>query len=460
MKAVIFEDEKTTRSILKRILTKESVEVYDFENGKDALEKIKEIKPDFVFLDVGLKDSNGLDILRKITALENHPYVVIISGHSEYKYLIQAMKHGAFDYIVKPFDIERIKQVVNEIKESLKAKVISDVPQEEIVGKSSAMKEVFKLVGRAASSKDPVLITGESGTGKEVIANLIHKYSDRANKPFVALNMASIPIGLIESELFGYEKGAFTGADRPKEGKFVQANGGTLFLDEIGELTLEAQAKLLRVLQEMEVQPLGSNKTVKVDVRVVTATNKDLIKLVAEGKFREDLFYRLSVIEIRIPPLRERKEDIPDLVELFTKQALERYNLSSGGFTAESIKFLTNYSWPGNVRELKNLVFKLIALYRERPITPDLLPANIRGEEEKTADWKSGLLIEARKMLTRRRKNIYIKLIEEAEYILIKEALRFTNGNISKAAHYLGLHRNTIAKKIKDLEISLDELED
>ncbi|WP_297886923.1 sigma-54 dependent transcriptional regulator [Sulfurihydrogenibium sp.] len=457
MKAIVFEDEKTTRNILKRILNKENIEVYDYEKGLDAIEKVKEINPDFIFLDIGLKDSNGLDILQQITSLENHPYVVIISGHSEYKYLIQAMKHGAFDYIIKPFDIERIKQVINEIRESIKAKVVSDIPQEEIIGKSSAMKEVFKIVGRAASSKDPVLITGESGTGKEVIANLIHKYSDRSNRPFIALNMASIPIGLVESELFGFEKGAFTGADKSREGKFLQANGGTLFLDEIGELPLESQAKLLRAIQEMEIQPLGSNKSIKVDVRIITATNKDLIKLVAEGKFREDLFYRLSVIEIRVPPLRERKEDIPDLVELFTKQALERYRLSSGGFTSESIKFLTNYSWPGNVRELKNLVFKLIALYRERPITPDLLPANIKGEEEKTSDWRSGFLIEARKMLTRRRKNIYIKLIEEAEYILIKEALKFTNGNVSKAAEYLGLHRNTITKKIKDLEISLED---
>jgi len=319
------------------------------------------------------------------------------------------------------------------------------------------MREIFKLVGRAAVSNDPVIISGESGTGKEVIANLIHKHSSRADKPFIALNMASIPIGLIESELFGYEKGAFTGADKSKEGKFLQANGGTIFLDEIGEMSLEAQAKLLRVLQEMEITPIGSKKSYKIDVRVIAATNKDLIKLVAEGKFREDLFYRLSVIEIKLPPLRERKEDIPELVELFTKQALERYNLKSGGFTQESIKFLVNYSWPGNVRELKNLVFKLIAMYRERPITPDLLPANIKGEEEQTGDWRSGFLTEVRKLLTRKRKNIYIKLIEEAEYILIKETLKFTEGNISLASKYLGLHRNTISKKIKDLEIDISE---
>jgi two-component system nitrogen regulation response regulator GlnG len=457
LKALIFEDEKTTRNVLKRILHKENVEAYEFEEAPKDLNVISQYKPDFIFLDIGLKGPNGLELLKKISTLEDHPYVVIISGHSEYKYLIEAMKHGAYDYITKPFDIERIKQVINEIKECLKAKVVSEVPSQEIVGKSPAMREIFKLVGRAAVSNDPVIISGESGTGKEVIANLIHKHSNRADKPFIALNMASIPIGLIESELFGYEKGAFTGADKSKEGKFLQANGGTIFLDEIGEMPLEAQAKLLRVLQEMEITPIGSKKSYKIDVRVIAATNKDLIKLVAEGKFREDLFYRLSVIEIKLPPLRERKEDIPELIELFTKQALERYNLKSGGFTQESIKFLVNYSWPGNVRELKNLVFKLIAMYRERPITPDLLPANIKGEEEQTGDWRSGFLTEVRKLLTRKRKNIYIKLIEEAEYILIKETLKFTEGNISLASKYLGLHRNTISKKIKDLEIDISE---
>lgn len=457
MKAIIFEDEKTTRNVLKRLLLKENIEVIDFDHVPYSLDIIQEYTPDFILLDIGLKNSNGLDFLKKVSTLDNYPYVVIISGHSEYKYLIEAMKHGAYEYIIKPFDIERIKQVINEIKDSIKAKKVSQIPPEEIIGKSSAMKEVFKLVGRASSCNDPVLITGESGTGKEVIANLIHKYSNRADKPFIAINMASIPIGLFESELFGFEKGSFTGAEKSKEGKFLLANGGTIFLDEIGEMSLEAQTKLLRVLQDMQITPIGSKKSINVDVRVITATNQDLIKLIAEGKFREDLFYRLSVIEIKVPPLRERKEDIPDLINLFTAEALKRYHLKSGGFTQDSIKFLVNYSWPGNVRELKNFVFKQIAVYRDRSITPELLPANIKGEEEQTGDWKSGFLMEARKLLTRRRKNIYIKLIEEAEYILIKETLRFTEGNISLAAKYLGLHRNTISKKIKDLEINTNE---
>lgn len=453
MKAIIFEDEKTIRNVLKRILEKENVEVLDFETGEDADFVIKRERPDFVFLDIGLKNFNGLEILKQVNTLDERPYVVVISGHSEHKFIIEAMKLGAYDYITKPFDIERIKSVVNEIRQSVKLKVVSSIPKEDIIGNSPAMKEIFKLVGRAGASKEPVLITGESGTGKEVIAHLIHNFSDRADKPFVAINMAAIPIGLIESELFGYEKGAFTGADKSKEGKFLQANGGTLFLDEIGEMPLEAQGKLLRAIQEMEIIPIGSKKPIKVDVRIIVATNKDLIKLITEGKFREDLFYRISVFEIHLPTLKERKEDIPELVNLFTRQALSQLGLKSGGFKTESMKFLVNYNFPGNVRELKNLVFKLITTYRDRPITPDLLPANIKGEEEKSFDWKKGLEIEVRKLLTRKRKNIYIKLIEDAEYILIKETIKHTEGNISEAAKLLGLHRNTIARKIKELEI-------
>lgn len=459
MKSVILEDEKTVRSVLKRILQKESINVIDLEGDEDVVSIIKEEKPDFIFLDIGLKNTNGLDILRKINSFENRPYVVVISGHSEHKYIIEAMKFGAYDYITKPFDIERIKNVINEIKQSLKSHVVSSIPKEEVIGSSPAMKEVFKLIGRAGASKEPVLITGESGTGKEVIANLIHNYSNRADKPFVAINMAAIPIGLIESELFGYEKGAFTGADKGKEGKFIQANGGTLFLDEIGEMPLEAQGKLLRAIQEMEIVPIGGKKPIKVDVRIIAATNKDLIKYIAEGKFREDLFYRISVFEIHLPTLKERKEDIPELVNLFTRQAINQLGLKSGGFTQESLKFLVNYSFPGNVRELKNLVFKLITTYRDRPITPDLLPANIKGEEEKSFDWKKGFEIEVRKLLTRKRKNIYIKLIEDAEYILIKEAIRHTEGNITETAKILGLHRNTIARKIKELEIEINDEE-
>ncbi|WP_457624977.1 sigma-54-dependent transcriptional regulator [Persephonella sp.] len=454
MKAFVFDDERTIRKVLEKILKKEGLEVETFESGINATQIIRDRKPDIVFLDISLQDSNGMDILRSMLSVENRPYVIMISGHDEYNYLIEAMKLGAFDYIPKPFDIDKIRKVVKEIREILSAKTVSDSSDVDIIGKSPAMKEVFKIVGRASASNQPVLITGESGTGKEVIANLIHKYSNRADKPFIAINCAAIPSGLIESELFGYERGAFTGADRSRPGKFQAADGGTIFLDEISELPLEAQGKLLRVLQEMEITPVGSNKKIKVDVRVIAATNKDLIKLIAEDKFREDLFYRLSVIEINLPPLRERKEDIPELVDLFTRQALKMHGLTKGGFTEEAVKLLSEYDFPGNIRELKNLVNKLIAIYRDRPITPDLIQIQTVSENKSTLDWREGIRRDVSEMFIKEKKNIYTKIIEEAEKVVIEEILKYTKGNISEASKYLGIHRNTVHKKIEELNIN------
>ncbi len=459
MRAVVFDDEKTIRNVLKKLLQKEGLEVETFESGTDALEIVERLRPEIVFLDIFMKDSNGIDILKKLVSLEDYPFVVMISGHDDYKYIIEAMRLGAYDYIVKPFDINQIRKVVNDIRKSLNSSPVFEKPSIDIVGKSSKMRDIFKIVGRAANTPEPVLITGESGTGKEIIARLIHLYSGRKDKPFIAVNCAAIPSGLVESELFGYEKGAFTGAEKSKKGKFLAANGGTIFLDEISEMPLEAQGKLLRVIQEMEVSPVGSTNTYKVDVKVIAATNKDLIKLIAEGRFREDLFYRLSVIEINIPPLRERKEDIPELIELFTKQALEKHGLKKGGFTKDAIEYMKNYDYPGNVRELKNIVFKLLAIHRERPITPDLLPDYIYSGRkiESSFDWKESLKEEVKKLINKNRKNIYIKLISDFEEVLLKETLRHTSGNISEAAKILGIHRNTVHRKIEELNIHIKE---
>ncbi len=454
MKALVFDDERTIRKVMEKILKKEGIKVKSYESGKDALKIITEEKPDIVFLDISLNDSNGMDILKSVVSLENRPYIVMISGHDEYNYLIEAMKLGAFDYIPKPFDINKIRSVVKEIENILSTQTVREKTDVDIIGKSPAMKEVFKIVGRASASNQPVLITGESGTGKEVIAKLIHRYSNRANKPFIAINCAAIPSGLIEAELFGYEKGAFTGADRSRQGKFQAADGGTIFLDEISELPLEAQGKLLRVLQEMEVTPVGSTKSIKVDVRVIAATNKSLVRLIAEDKFREDLFYRLSVIEINVPPLRERKEDIPELVELFTKQALKNHGLRKGGFTKEAVELLKNYDFPGNIRELKNLVNKLIAIYRDRPITPELLNTPT-GKFYSSGDWRKDIEEEVEDMLSKNKKHIYTKIIEEAEKVVIRKVLEYTKGNISEASKYLGIHRNTVHKKIEELNINI-----
>ncbi len=458
MKAFIFDDEKTIRNVLKKLLLKEGLSVEVFDSGENAVDTIKKEKPDIVFLDIFLGNENGIEILREISNLEKKPYVIMISGHDEYQHLIEAMKLGAYDYIPKPFDLSKIRKIIREIGEIISTDSIIENPSTDIIGKSPAMRNVFKIVGRASMGNDPVLITGESGTGKEIVAKLIHKFSSRGNKPFVAINCAAIPLGLVESELFGHEKGAFTGADNNKKGKFMQADGGTLFLDEISELPYEAQGKLLRVLQEMEVSPVGSNKTYSVDVRIIAATNKDLIKLIAEGKFREDLFFRLSVIEINLPPLRERKDDIPALIELFTKEAFKRYGIKKGGFTEKSIEIIKEYDFPGNIRELKNLVNKLILIYRERPITPDivrkyLFPLDL--QESINGNWRYGYAEEIKSMLQKNKKNIYLKLVEEAEKIVIEEVLKYTKGNISEAAKFLGIHRNTVHKKVEELDIDV-----
>ncbi len=459
MRALVIDDEKTIRNVLKKVLSKEGIETFTCESGENVLDVVMDVKPDIVFLDIFLGDANGIDILKEIVSLEKYPYVIMISGHDEYKYIIEAMKLGAYDYITKPFDINHIRKVVNEIKKSISTTPVFEKPTIDIVGKSPVMKQVFKLIGRASSSLEPVLITGESGTGKEVIAKLIHLYSDRKDKPFIAVNCAAIPSGLVESELFGYEKGAFTGAEKSKQGKFIAANGGTIFLDEISEMPLEAQGKLLRVIQEMEVTPVGSNRTYKVDVKIIAATNKDLVKLITEGKFREDLFYRLSVIEINLPPLRERKEDIPDLIKVFTKQALEKHGLKRGGFTEEAIDLMKNYDYPGNVRELKNIVFKLIAIYRERLITPELLPDFFYGDGYKkgTTSWKEELRKEVIRLLHNNKKNIYLKLSSDFEEIVLSETLKYTRGNISETAKILGLHRNTIHRKINEYDLQVKE---
>ncbi|NPA12581.1 MAG: sigma-54-dependent Fis family transcriptional regulator [Aquificae bacterium] len=459
MKALVFDDERTIRKVIEKVLKKENLQVKSYETGKDAVDIIKKENPQIVFLDISLPDADGMEILKSVVSLENRPYIIMISGHDEYNYLIEAMKLGAFDYIPKPFDIEKIRKVVQEIKEIISAKTVADTTDVDIIGKSPAMKEVFKIVGRASASNQPVLITGESGTGKEVVAKLIHKYSNRADKPFIAINCAAIPSGLIESELFGYEKGAFTGADRSRQGKFQAADGGTIFLDEISELPLEAQGKLLRALQDMEITPVGSTKSIKVDVRVIAATNKNLVKLIAEEKFREDLFYRLSVIEINLPPLRERKEDIPELVELFTKQALKIHGLQKGGFTPEAVELLKQYDFPGNIRELRNLVHKLIAIYRERPITPDLIKLQIQPQKQIIMDWQEGLREEVAKLFSKGSENIYPQLIQQAEKVVIQEVLKYTKGNISEASKYLGIHRNTVHKKIEELEIERNSKE-
>ncbi|MBI2060245.1 MAG: sigma-54-dependent Fis family transcriptional regulator [Nitrospirae bacterium] len=457
---LVVDDDPSARSIIRKALASEGLDVHEATGADEALPEIRRLKPGVVLLDLFLPEPKGIDLLREISVLPDPPYVIVITGHAEHTFVMEAMRWGAYDYVVKPFDIDRLRSVVKDaVASSVQRPTASagrgreavpkpGLEQESVIGVSPAMQDVFKLAGRAASSEETVLLSGESGVGKEVVARLIHTHSHRKDGPFLSVNCAAIPAGLVEAELFGYERGAFTGADRSKSGKFAMAHRGTLFLDEVGELPLDAQAKLLRVLQDKEVTPLGTSRSMKVDARVLCASNTDLQERVRQGRFREDLYYRLAVIEISIPPLRQRRPDIPPLVRMFTEEALRENRLRGGGPTAEAIDALARYEFPGNVRELKNLIKKLVAIHRERPITPDLLPDQVQsGVGRPGGDWRVGLSREVQERLKAGESGLADRFRAELDDMLIRETLEHTRGNQMKAAEILGIHRNTLRRK-------------
>lgn len=388
---LIVDDEPNIRRVLTAVFEKAGYRVLTAENGRKALDVVSsEPNVRVMICDLIMPDLNGVEVLKSAKEINPQLSVVMITAHGTIKTAVDAMKLGAFDYITKPFDMDEIKLVVKNAAERselleenmhLKQELKSRYSFEGIIGSSSKMQEVFKIVERVANSNATVLIRGESGTGKELIARSIHYNSLRAAKPFVAVSCAALPETLLESELFGYEKGAFTGAVGQKVGRFELAHQGTLFLDEVPEISPAVQVKLLRVLQEREFERIGGTKTIKVDVRLIAATNRDLEQLVAEGHFRPDLYYRLQVIQIFLPPLRERTEDIPFLVQHF----IEKYNKENGksvkGVTDETMNLLMKYRWPGNVRELENVIERSVVLAdtNEDLITPDLLPSLLQA---------------------------------------------------------------------------------
>jgi len=388
---LIVDDEPNIRRVLTAVFEKAGYRVLTAENGRKALDVVSS-EPDVnvMICDLIMPDLNGVEVLKSAKEINPQLSVVMITAHGTIKTAVDAMKLGAFDYITKPFDMDEIKLVVKNAAERselleenihLKQELKSRYSFEGIIGSSSKMQEVFKIVERVANSNATVLIRGESGTGKELIARAIHYNSPRAARPFIAVSCAALPETLLESELFGYEKGAFTGAVGQKAGRFELAHQGTLFLDEVPEISPPVQVKLLRVLQEREFERVGGTKTIKVDVRLIAATNRDLEQLVAEGHFRPDLYYRLQVIQVFLPPLRERTEDIPLLVQHF----IEKYNKENGKFvkgaTDETMELLMKYRWPGNVRELENVIERGVVLAdaNEDLITPDLLPSMLQA---------------------------------------------------------------------------------
>lgn len=441
-KILIIDDERNMRWALKKALEKSKYKIYEAENGINGLIKLEETYPDLILLDLKMPKMDGIQTLKKIKEYSKNIPVVMLTAHGTMEYAIDAMKLGAIDFISKPFDIEvleiiikkalevgELKNQVNFLKEEIKKS-----SNKAIIGESSKMKEVLKIVERVAATNATVLILGESGTGKEVIASSIHYQSERKDKPYIKVNCGSIPVNLIESELFGYEKGAFTGANARKIGKFEKANGGTIFLDEIGELDLSIQVKLLRILQEKELERIGGNDIVKLDIRILAATNKNLIEMVKNNLFREDLYYRLNVIPIHLPSLSDRKEDIPLLIEFFLNHFKNEIGRKDISISKQAIRKLVEYKWNGNIRELENLIERLTILIDGECIEEKDLPVEIVEEKDIDTDFilpKTGVDL------------------EEIEKNLIKQALERSGGNQTHAAKLLGITRHTLIYRIE-----------
>lgn len=464
-KVLIVDDEQSVRYSFKKLLGASNFELIEASNAETAVATFSRENPNLVILDIEMPGKDGIQVLKELKEISPSTPVIIITAYGSGDRVIKAMKYGAYEYVEKPFDIPRLISIIDEALKSTQlsnenpaeAKPISKDrarPSEDIiVGESYAIKEVFKLIGRVAASDASILIVGESGTGKELVAKAIHRYSERVSKPFIAINCAAIPEALLESELFGYEKGAFTGAERQKLGKFEEANGGTLFLDEVGDMGLSLQSKLLRVLQEGTFERLGSSKSLRVDVRIVAATNRNLEKDIVRKAFREDLYYRLKVVTITLPPLRMRKDDIPLLSQHFIQKHSKENRADSLVLHPEALKKMCEYSWPGNIRELENVVKRAIILTKGNVINPELL---FEGIEKQAAhspivlDRLSNYLSDT---ISANEGNIFKLVVDELERDLIKWALEKTNWNQAQAAKILGISRVMIHERIEKYEL-------
>ena len=465
-KILIVDDEQSVRYSFRKLLGSSNYQILEASNAEEALSTFQVEKPSLVILDIEMSGRDGIEVLREIKSLSPNTPVIMITAYGTGDRVIKAMKHGAYEYIEKPFDIPKLIII---IEEALKTTVsqekkinIANQPKgsdasydDTIIGESAEIKEVFKLIGKVAASDASILIVGESGTGKELVAKAIHKYSDRASKHFIPVNCAAIPENLLESELFGFEKGAFTGADRQKLGKFEEANGGTLFLDEIGDMSIPLQAKLLRVLQEGTIERLGGNKSLKVDVRIVAATNRNLENDIISKSFREDLYYRLKVVTISLPPLRIRKGDIPLLCNYFLRKHRKSQTADNLVLSPEAAKCLSDYSWPGNIRELENVIKRAIILAKSNIIGTELLFEGVEGTVAMKLNQPARLFYYLNPKIIENEGNVYRLAIEEYERDLIQWAIQKTNGNQVQAAKLLGISRVMLHERIEKFALKV-----
>ncbi len=468
---LIADDDAAIRTVLNQALSRAGYEVRSTGTAATLWRWVSHGDGDLVITDVVMPDENAFDLLPRIKKIRPHLPIIVMSAQNTLMTAIRASERGAYEYLPKPFDLKELIAIVGRaLAEPKERSPVADKAEEfdsmPLVGRSPAMQDIYRVLARLMQTDLTVMISGESGTGKELVARALHDYGKRRAGPFVAINMAAIPRDLIESELFGHEKGSFTGANARSSGRFEQADGGTLFLDEIGDMPMEAQTRLLRVLQQGEYTTVGGRTPIKTDVRIVAATNKDLRILIQQGMFREDLYFRLNVVPLRLPPLRERIEDVPDLIRHFFKQ-VEREGLPPKQIDATALERLKRYRWPGNIRELENLARRLAALYPQETLTASVIDAELAQPAPAIAavdepKGKASLSLSVEQHLMRYfagfpdgqpPPGLYHRILREIEHPLLSAALAATRGNQIKAAEMLGLNRNTLRKKVRDLDI-------
>ena len=468
---LVADDDAAIRTVLNQALSRAGYTVRVTSNASTLWRWVSSGEGDLVITDVVMPDENIFDVLPRMKKVRPELPILVMSAQNTFMTAIKASEKGAYDYLPKPFDLKEMISIVGRALEEPKTArmpVVEDLGENmPLVGRSPAMQEIYRVLARLMQTDLTVMINGESGTGKELVARALHDYGKRRNGPFVAINMAAIPKDLIEAELFGHEKGAFTGAQHRSSGRFEQADGGTLFLDEIGDMPMEAQTRLLRVLQQGEYTTVGGRTPIKTDVRIVAATHKDLRQSINQGLFREDLYFRLNVVPIRLPPLRERVEDIPDLVRHFFSMA-EKEGLPAKQIDQGALQLLRRYRWPGNVRELENLIRRLAALYPQDVIGEALMEQELSQPMETPIVVETGdvtnLSAAVEKYLggyfatygeALPPPGLYHRILRDVEHPLISAALTATRGNQIKAAELLGVNRNTLRKKIRDLEVEI-----
>ena len=452
----VVDDDKSIRWVFEKALTREGIAYKTFALAQDAIDALASGAPQVLVSDIRMPGTSGLDLLQNIKQRYPTLPVIIMTAYSDLESAVAAFQGGAFEYLPKPFDVDQAVELIRRaIDESMREDEVAEVAQAspEILGQAPSMQEVFRAIGRLSQSNATVLITGESGSGKELVAQALHRHSARASKPFVAINTAAMPKDLLESELFGHERGAFTGAQAMRRGRFEQAEGGTLFLDEIGDMPPDLQTRLLRVLSDGNFYRVGGHQPIKSNVRVIAATHQNLEARVKDGQFREDLYHRLNVIRLRLPSLRERREDIPLLARHFLAKSAKELGMEAKRLTEAAMNYLSAHDFPGNVRQLENVCHWLTVMAAGQSIEINDLPPELREESSRVqgSDWIGALSREAEKALARGESGIMDSLSREFEKVLIAKALAHTGGRRIEAANLLGIGRNTITRKIQEL---------